>query len=666
MDWTETIRAQVDAAIELEMPEFIVDPLALDHVVAARNAYKKASVNGGVVRFKPGVQYEFNNSSTQTGFLIASDNARTRPKVQINGAGAKIRLSANTPRFADPGAAAGQTTPQDYDVQRNHDFVDLEIDGNNVGGRHHVLYGAYTNGGTISRLNFEDLSFRRITLRNVLSDPTPTAGTPTNHRLGLWVLSQHAAAGEATQTNVLRITIEDYHQEGGNAGAFVGGGCPASNTAGANVFVDDWRFERCWHNVGSVPTGFFASSNFHVVSRGFGGRGVMRDIYGENSGDVGLEHDAGTDCLIERAYIKNPWTCATYHRNFNNPQSFTAQKHRIKGLTVEITDSALAANGIKPATGDGTNEMALPFGDLIVEDFTYHRNAATIPVSGFGSAVSVTTPTQLRKLSINGATIDYEGISVSSGANVLQPINVVPVTTTLDFRMRDVDVSIAGAATGGTNGVDVLNLSGLCKHDLEYTYSVDISGMAASTTRGCQYGTGSGSVLEGRIKMRVRSMTGDSAPRGIVVRGTGTLSIPSLLRLDDCDWSGMSAGTAVLFATGVENKNKVLVTRSTPRPAGVGDGSIEATSATGGAIVAAATLPVPLQAEYVPVSGNTGITNIDALPAGRRITLVFSGTPTVTDGGNLKLAGNFVATADDSLSLVSDGTNWIETGRSVN
>lgn len=33
---------------------------------------------------------------------------------------------------------------------------------------------------------------------------------------------------------------------------------------------------------------------------------------------------------------------------------------------------------------------------------------------------------------------------------------------------------------------------------------------------------------------------------------------------------------------------------------------------------------------------------------------------------NLKLAGNFVATADDVLLLCSDGTNWYEISRSAN
>lgn len=46
---------------------------------------------------------------------------------------------------------------------------------------------------------------------------------------------------------------------------------------------------------------------------------------------------------------------------------------------------------------------------------------------------------------------------------------------------------------------------------------------------------------------------------------------------------------------------------------------------------------------------------------------MFQGIVTFTDGNNLKLAGNFVTTADDTITLCcADGTNWYEVCRSVN
>jgi hypothetical protein len=66
------------------------------------------------------------------------------------------------------------------------------------------------------------------------------------------------------------------------------------------------------------------------------------------------------------------------------------------------------------------------------------------------------------------------------------------------------------------------------------------------------------------------------------------------------------------------------------------------------------------------ITGTTGITSITASWPGRVVRLKFNSSVTVTDGGNLRLAGNFVATATQSITLVCDGTNWFELGRSAN
>lgn len=85
-----------------------------------------------------------------------------------------------------------------------------------------------------------------------------------------------------------------------------------------------------------------------------------------------------------------------------------------------------------------------------------------------------------------------------------------------------------------------------------------------------------------------------------------------------------------------------------------------------GAVASAAALTLP-PGSVVTVSGTTNITSIPATGnAGRVVTLIFSGVLTVTDGSNLKLAGNFVTTADDTMTLVCDGTNWYEMARSAN
>jgi len=71
-------------------------------------------------------------------------------------------------------------------------------------------------------------------------------------------------------------------------------------------------------------------------------------------------------------------------------------------------------------------------------------------------------------------------------------------------------------------------------------------------------------------------------------------------------------------------------------------------------------------ASLISVSGSTEIKKITATYNGHRITLKFSGAPKVTDGENLRLKETATFSADDTLTLVCDGTNWYEVSRSVN
>jgi len=88
-----------------------------------------------------------------------------------------------------------------------------------------------------------------------------------------------------------------------------------------------------------------------------------------------------------------------------------------------------------------------------------------------------------------------------------------------------------------------------------------------------------------------------------------------------------------------------------------------------GANVASAATTALTAGNLFHITGTTTITTLNtcnAANAGRRVTLIFDGALTVTDGNNLKLNGNFVTTADDTLTLSCDGTNWYEVARSAN
>jgi hypothetical protein len=84
-------------------------------------------------------------------------------------------------------------------------------------------------------------------------------------------------------------------------------------------------------------------------------------------------------------------------------------------------------------------------------------------------------------------------------------------------------------------------------------------------------------------------------------------------------------------------------------------------------VASAASLTLPIGARTFIISGGTSITSIVATGfEGERVTLIFEGPLTLTDGGNLRLQGNYNTTADDTITLVCAGGNWFDCGRGVN
>ena len=87
-------------------------------------------------------------------------------------------------------------------------------------------------------------------------------------------------------------------------------------------------------------------------------------------------------------------------------------------------------------------------------------------------------------------------------------------------------------------------------------------------------------------------------------------------------------------------------------------------------VASASALPLPQfegPSKAFTVTGTTTINSITATGhAGKMATLIFAAGLQVNDGGNLRLSAVYNTTADDTLTIVCDGTNWFEVGRSGN
>lgn len=83
-------------------------------------------------------------------------------------------------------------------------------------------------------------------------------------------------------------------------------------------------------------------------------------------------------------------------------------------------------------------------------------------------------------------------------------------------------------------------------------------------------------------------------------------------------------------------------------------------------VASASVVTLPMFGSVFEISGTTNIDAFNYLWPKREVRLIFQGVLTVNDAGSVKIAGNFTTSADDTLSLISNGTNWYETSRSVN
>jgi hypothetical protein len=148
--------------------------------------------------------------------------------------------------------------------------------------------------------------------------------------------------------------------------------------------------------------------------------------------------------------------------------------------------------------------------------------------------------------------------------------------------------------------------------------------------------------------------------RGVHVKDTATALVQNVQAQDQDDYGINAADTSVVTSRGNTISGASLLANENKD-----SGATLDTDQTVLTVASAATITVT--SLVASISGTTNITSVVATGyAGRTITLIFQGALTFTDGSNLKLAGNLVTTADDTITLVCDGTNWYEIGRAVN
>jgi hypothetical protein len=435
----------------------------------------------------------------------------------------------------------------DYDTFQYIWLEGFTIDCNNIGGKHHVVLGTYVSGTATSRINLQNIVIRQIKTVNV-----PVDATEVKHRVNVCLLVRHPATGE-TQTSIKDIWIEDCTFLGGNQGVVIGGQNGAAQATGYNIFLDRIFIHRCYHSLLNVQSTGFSSVNFHIGYSGFGGYAHVADCYGEYSGDVGVEID-NMNALVENCVMRDAYDVEYFHTNYNNLLTPNEQLVTFKNCTARRISLANTSTsiGFKIRTSLSTG-----LGSVVMENCKFYCEGGKS-----GTFALDFEPTDgFQRFAVRGFKANIQSISVPSGDNSLIGITIVPSGGSArgSVSLREIDITMTGALSGGTVNIWPVYVSGVMDLEIDdLTLDVNVTGIPDYTVSGLFIGPEAGSSIAGTIRnYRIKRITTDAHPRGIRVFGTDTLTIPGLLRIEDCDFSGLPVGGEPILFTAPSNISKV-------------------------------------------------------------------------------------------------------------
>lgn len=426
--------------------------------------------------------------------------------------------------------------------------------------------------------------------------------------------------------------------------ALEGGGADASGQAAFSMVVEDSWFAFSSNNSGIFWGGF---SNLMVRGCVFeGSKAGCFLLEGAGNGDqqyIGNVMNACYDPFISAitdALTKANITVDTLH----------VYQH-LRGAVIEIK------NGIE-----------LTFTNITVEPDT--SNVGDVGILKLTDCQNVTASNLTMK--------SRSGVPV--GACAIDIITTTGVTSTGIFSNITSDATI-GVRTQGAGSIDLTfnncDLSG-CQHAWQH-----LSGNTGGTMRfvgGCKLNnslkdgllTSAGSptftvIIDSSCEIINAGMDSTTTARNVNLSTSGDVLIDARVGQN----SGSAAATHYFRLEGSGRVRWPLSQKVGTPPTGVKTGAQALTCifevGYGGEIASASTITLPDYGDSFIVTGTTNIDTIEtANQEGRTIKLIFASILTVTDASNLLMAGNFVTSGQDTLSLVCNGTSWYETGRSVN
>lgn len=360
----------------------------------------------------------------------------------------------------------------------------------------------------------------------------------------------------------------------------------------------------------------------------------------------------------------------------------------IKGVPATSEKRALYAEACHGMSGkdiffadDNSNQLWL-----------YNVNGPTFDGLNFGSAGTSANSNQMYLSEVIGGTFNQMTVDdggtwgvIYVGACQGTVFNGLYTETTAD--LLDDAVKIVNSYNITFNGGRMFNRTndGYAMFLIDGSYGVDINNFRFNrdtndTNPFIVFGNNPANISIRNITSRNVVSSTDAtavATAGVYCGVAATQKVTNLIVDNWTDILGTTTHT--IYATRAELKNidgNVTIYGSSTSPiqlqnigGTVTDGSYKASKINGGFVSVWNEVASPAAGELTLPDGDvfyiTGTNNITSIAAAsstisRKVTLIFAGILTITDGSNLKMNGNFTTSADDTIGLVCDGTNWYE------
>lgn len=455
----------------------------------------------------------------------------------------------------------------DYDTFKNVTLEDFDVDNNNTTGRSHVVVGSMPNANTSQRrLNYADLTVRRINIYNVPNDITGA----TSSKSHVLFLGSHPAALEATQTSSQRILVEDMRMLDGANGVVVASWGAGSLVGGTNHYYDQIKVRRCSHEISVTPTATAGQTSFYVCGTGFGDYFEIIDCYSKNSADDGLEIGAMQTGLIDRVRIVDPFLVGILFRHTHAATSVATQKIAVRETRVDVTSALAAVSGAigRPVTWLGDNSLTL--GSYDIRGFTWSGDGLTYSKQAQAD-IALKLDAPVADITFTGLRLVLTNYTVDSGSGTVNGTLILMNQASGKVTIRDLSIVAAITASAGSGltyqfhaishgGPGTANEFYVDGYTLDYTGTSWTNSTGGSIT-GFGIARSGGAFIKGHLR-RFTPIGPTASISGVGARAITVLSSATIgnYEITDCDltgWPNLAAGRDI--DASVTNMAKILV-----------------------------------------------------------------------------------------------------------